>query len=72
MTGHRTGPAFANYCDSVKELIESEQPFAVVEDMIDDFGELSEDTRAALWLLAFVTHEQRRDGRPHRLHSRSA
>jgi len=65
MSGLRARRAFASYRDAVTELIESGEPFGVVEDVIDDFAELSEDTRAALWLLAFVMHEQRREGRAH-------
>lgn len=65
MSGRRPDRAFASYRDAVAELIESGEPFGVVEDAIDDFAEPSEDTRAALWLLAFMMHEQRRDGRAH-------
>ena len=63
MSGRRPGRTFASYRDAVTELIESGEPFGVVEDAVDDFAELSEDTRAALWLLAFTMHEQRQDGR---------
>lgn len=63
MSGRRPRQGFASYRDAVTELIESGEPFGVVEDAIDDFAELPEDMRAALWLLAFMMHEQRQDGR---------
>ena len=65
MTGRRPRRAFASYRDAVKELIEAGEPFGVVEDAIDGLAEVSEDVRAALWLLAFAMHEQRRNGRTH-------
>lgn len=63
MSERRPSRAFASYRDAVTELIESGEPFGVVEGAIDDFAELSEDTRAALWLLAFMVDQQRREGR---------
>jgi hypothetical protein len=47
------GPVLASYRDDVTELMEAGEPFGEVEDAIDQVAELSQDAKAALWLLAF-------------------
>jgi hypothetical protein len=54
-----TRPALASYRDRVTELIEAGEPFAVVEHAIDECSGVSEDARAALWLLAFSMRDRR-------------
>ena len=46
-------PAFGSYRDAVTELMEAGEPFGEVEEAIDLAGDLNEDAKAALWLLAF-------------------
>jgi hypothetical protein len=46
-------PALARYRDSVTELMEAGEPFGAVEDAIDKAPDLTDDAKAALWLLAF-------------------
>jgi len=46
-------PALARYRDLVTELMGAGEPFGAVEDAIDANGSLSEEAKAALWLLAF-------------------
>jgi hypothetical protein len=46
-------PAMASYRDAVTELIQAGEPFGVVEEAINDISELTEDQKAAPWLLAF-------------------
>jgi hypothetical protein len=46
-------PAMASYRDAVTELLEAGEPFGEVEEAIDEVADLSEDEKAALWLLAF-------------------
>jgi dihydroneopterin aldolase len=46
-------PALARSRDSVTELMEAGEPFGAVEDAIEKAADLTEDARAALWLLAF-------------------
>jgi hypothetical protein len=46
-------PALARYRDSVTELMEAGESFGAVEDAIDRAAHLSDDAKAALWLLAF-------------------
>jgi hypothetical protein len=46
-------PALDRYRDSVMVLIEAGESFGAVEDAIDEIALLSEDAKAALWLLAF-------------------
>jgi hypothetical protein len=61
-------PALASYRDAVTELMYSGQSFGAVEDAIDDSADLTEDAKAALWLLAFslrATGDQLRDARAH-------
>jgi hypothetical protein len=43
----------ASYRDAVTELIQAGEPFGVVEAAINGISELTEDQKAALWLLAF-------------------
>ena len=54
--------------DAVTKLIETGKPFGDVEDAINAAPELTEDQKAALWLLAFSMRdprEQRRDAWAH-------
>jgi hypothetical protein len=46
-------PALASYEREVAELMEAGEPFGVVEDAIGQVGDLTENAKAALWLLAF-------------------
>jgi hypothetical protein len=46
-------PAFASYRDTVTELMRAGEPFGEVEDAIDEVPELTDDAKAALWLLAY-------------------
>jgi hypothetical protein len=46
-------PTLASYRDAVTELSRAGEPFGYVEDRIDDVAELTQDEKAALWLLAF-------------------
>jgi hypothetical protein len=54
-----TRPALASYRDRVTELMEAGEPFAVVEDAIDERSGVSEDAKAVLWLWAFSMLEVR-------------
>jgi hypothetical protein len=47
------GPGFASYADTVTDLMRAGEPFDEVEGAIDEVAGLTEDARAALWLLAF-------------------
>jgi hypothetical protein len=61
-------PAMARYRDSVTELMEAGERFGAVEDAIDAAANLSEEAKAALWLLAFSMRDrcdQLRDARAH-------
>jgi hypothetical protein len=61
-------PALARYRDSVTELMEAGEPFGAVEEAIDRVAGLTEDAKAALWLLAFSLQkpgEQVRAARAH-------
>jgi hypothetical protein len=51
-------PALARYRDRVTELMEAGAPFAVVEETIDESPVLTEDAKAALWLMAFSLRDQ--------------
>jgi hypothetical protein len=46
-------PGLASYADTVAELMRAGESFDDVTDAIDEVVGLSEDARAALWLLAF-------------------
>jgi hypothetical protein len=54
----------ASYRDSVTQLVEAGEEFGDIEYAIDAVPDLSEDQKAALWLLAFSMRdpgEQQRD-----------
>jgi hypothetical protein len=68
MTATYADPALARYRDSVTALMEAGEPFGSVEDAIDEAAHLTENARAALWLLAFSLQkpdEQVRAARAH-------
>ena len=46
-------PALASYEREVAELMEAGEPFGVLEDAIEQVADLTENAKAALWLLAF-------------------
>jgi hypothetical protein len=48
-------PTFSAYVDTVTDLIRAGESFEDVADAIDHLSGLTEDVRAALWLLAFST-----------------
>jgi hypothetical protein len=54
----REPPTFANYRDAVTDLVDSGEPFGEVEEVIEE-SNLKEDTKAALWLLAFFEQPSR-------------
>jgi hypothetical protein len=63
-----TRPALASYRDTVTGLMEAGEPFGHVEDVIDESADLTQDAKAALWLLAFSMRapgDQLRDARAH-------
>jgi hypothetical protein len=62
------GPALASYRDSVTERMEAGEPFGEVEDAIDRDADLTEDAKAALWLLAFSLRDSREQLRAARAH----
>ena len=53
MSGTQLRPLLAGYRDAVTERIRAGEPFGHVEDAIDEIADLSEDEKAALWLVAF-------------------
>jgi hypothetical protein len=60
--------AFLSYRDRITALMEAGEPFGTVEDAIGASAELTEDSKAALWLFAFSMREpgeQRQDARAH-------
>jgi hypothetical protein len=63
-----TRPALASYRDSVTELMRAGEPFGEVEDAIDRAADLTEDAKAALWLLAFSLREPTEQVRVARAH----
>jgi hypothetical protein len=68
MRGTHATPALGSYRDEVTQLIMSGEPFGNVEDAIDEVAELTQDQKAALWLLAFSLRdprEQQADARAH-------
>jgi hypothetical protein len=62
------GPALASYRDSVAERMEAGEPFGEVEDAIDRDANLTDDAKAALWLLAFSLRESGEQVRAARAH----
>jgi hypothetical protein len=61
-------PTLVSYRDRVTALMEAGESFGVVEDAIDGSAGLTEDAKAALWLLAFAMRDrcdQLRDARTH-------
>ena len=62
------GPALASYRDDVTELMEAGEPFGEVEDAIDQVADLTEDAKAALWLLAFSMRDPGDQVRAARVH----
>ena len=61
-------PTLASYRDEVTELMNEGYPFGDVEDAIDGSADLTDDAKAALWLLAFSLRapgDQQREARAH-------
>ena len=61
-------PALVSYRDTVTALMEAGESFGAVEDEIAESANLTEDAKAALWLLAFSMRdpvEQLHDARSH-------
>ena len=52
-----TAGAFASYRDTIIELLEAGETFDQVEQAIDEVAELTEDQRAALWLVAYSNRD---------------
>ena len=68
MSGTHARWALVSCRDDVTELIEDGVPFGAVEDVINAHVGLTEDEKAALWLLAFSLRdqsEQQHDARAH-------
>ena len=53
MSATQQGQVFAGHRGAVTALIEAGEPFGDIEDAIDDAADLTNDEKAALWLLAF-------------------
>jgi hypothetical protein len=51
-------PALARCRDSITALMKAGEPFGAVEDLIERSAELTEDSKAALWLFAFSRRER--------------
>jgi hypothetical protein len=68
MTATYAEPARARYRDSVTELMEAGEPFGAAEDAIDKAVDLTDDAKAALWLLAFSLQKPGEQGRAARVH----
>ena len=65
MSATRDRLALADYRDEVTDRMEAGQPFDEVENVIE-LADVTEDQKAALWLLAFAmrdAREQQRDAR---------
>ena len=61
-------PALVSYRDTITALMEAGEPFGSVEVAIDESVDLTEDAKAALWLLAFSMRDpadQLHDARAH-------
>jgi hypothetical protein len=68
MSGTYPAAALARYEGEVTELMEAGEPFGAVEEAIDQLANLTENAKAALWLLAFSLQrpgEQVRAARGH-------
>jgi hypothetical protein len=68
MSAIKPRATLAGYRDAVTELIKAGALFGDVEDAIDDVSDLSQDEKAALWLLAFSLRdpsEQQLEARAH-------
>lgn len=68
MSASYSGSTVARHREYITGLVEAGRPFGDIEDAIDAVAELSEDQKAALWLLAFSMREpddQQRDAREH-------
>ena len=64
MSASEMRPALASYRDSVTELVEAGEEFGDIEFAIDAVPDLTDDQKAALWLLAFSMRDagdQQRD-----------
>jgi hypothetical protein len=61
-------PALARCRDSITALMKAGEPFGVVEDLIERSDELTEDSKAALWLFAFSRRERREQMRAVQAH----
>jgi hypothetical protein len=59
MRGTQTGPVLASYRDAVAALMQAGEEFGDVEEAIDGVPDLTEEAKAALWLLAFAAHDRR-------------
>ena len=53
----------ASYRDCVTELVEAGEAFGDIEYAIDSVAELTDDQKAALWLLAFSMRDPRAQAR---------
>jgi hypothetical protein len=51
-------PALTRYRDSITALMKAGEPFGTVEDLIDRSVELTEASKAALWLFAFSLRDR--------------
>jgi hypothetical protein len=54
MSAPDVGTVFESYRDAVAELVEDGVSFDRVESLIDEITYLPEDSRSALWLIAFA------------------
>ena len=61
-------PALASYQREVARLLQAGEPFGVVEDAIEQLADLTENAKAALWLLAFSLREPGEQVRAARAH----
>jgi hypothetical protein len=61
-------PALVSYEREVAALMQAGEPFGVVEDAIEEVADLTENAKAALWLLAFSLREPGEQVRAARAH----
>ena len=61
-------PVLASYEREVAELMEAGEAFGGVEDAIEQVADLTENAKAALWLLAFSLREPGEQVRAARAH----